>query len=322
MKKIYSFFLLCALSISAYSQDSPDVNHDGKVNSANVVSVYNAIINGWTVPSDNEFTVNGVSFKMIKVEGGTFDMGATPEQDNPYDAEKPVHKVTLSDYLIGETEVTQALWEAVMGKTIHQIAQEILSDYLIEETEVTQALWEAVMVKTIHQIAQEIKYPTFGVGQNYPMYYITWYDCQDFITRLNQMTNRNFRLPTEAEWEYAARGGNHSRGTQYSGAYSLENCGWYKSNSDSSTHPVATKQANELGIYDMSGNLSEMCQDWYGDYNSMNQTNSSGHKTGTKRVSRGGSWDSDAKYCRYTYRTSCEPDWRSSYLGFRLALSE
>ena len=281
MKKIYLFFLLCALSISTYSQDSPDVNHDGKVNSADVVSVYNAIINGWTAPSNNEFTVNGVSFKMIKVEGGTFNMGATSEQQNfDYD-EKPVHSVILSNYMIGETEVTQELWQAVMGNN-----------------------------------------PSYFKGANMPVEKVSWDDCQTFITKLNQLTGKKFRLPTEAEWEYAARGGNKSKGYQYSGSNNIGDVAWYWDNSNKTTHPVKTKQPNELGIYDMSGNVSEWCQDWYGGYSSSSQTNPKGPDSGDDRVNRGGGWDYSARGCRSASRFYYSPDYRDNDFGLRLALSE
>ena len=281
MKKIYSFFLLCALSICAYSQNSPDVNGDGKVNSADVVSVYNAIINGWTAPSNNEFTVNGVSFKMIKVEGGTFDMGATPEQqDYDYD-EKPVHSVILSNYMIGETEVTQELWQAVMGNN-----------------------------------------PSDSKGTNKPVECVSWNDCQTFISKLNHLTGKKFRLPTEAEWEYAARGGKQSKGYQYSGSNNLDNVAWYWDNSNRTTQIVKTKQPNEFGIYDMSGNVYEWCQDWYGSYNSSTQTNPTGPNSGSSRVIRGGSWSNGAGSCRSTNRNDFSPDYRGINLGVRLALSE
>lgn len=226
---------------------------------------------------DEIITVNGVSFKMIAVEGGTFQMGATSELQDAWDDEKPVHSVTLSSYHIGETEVTQALWQAVMGGN-----------------------------------------PSYFKGDNLPVEQVSWDDCQAFISRLNKLTGRNFRLPTEAEWEFAARGGNKSRGTEYSGSSNIDDCAWYDDNSGNKTHPVATKQPNELGIYDMSGNVWEWCSDWYGKYSSDAQTNPTGPASGSCRVIRGGSWGSSATYCRVTFRNCYAPGFRNGNLGLRL----
>ena len=249
---------------------------------------------GETVATDYETVeVNGVSFNMVHVQGGTFTMGATPEQDSDADDhEKPTHEVTLSDYYIGETEVTQELWQAVMGKSVTQIASE--ND------------WD-----------------TFGVGANYPMYYVSWDDCQEFITELNSLTGKTFRLPTEAEWEYAARGGNWTTSCKYSGSNSKGDVAWYDGNSGiffcgHKTHPVKTKKPNELGIYDMSGNVCEWCQDRYGDYGSGSQTNPKGPQSGDLRVSRGGAWSSFATCCRVSYRG---PGFHGDYYnGLRLVL--
>ena len=225
-------------------------------------------------------TVNGVSFNMVRVEGGTFKMGATREQGlDAYDWENPVHKVTLSTYSIGETEVTQALWQAVMGKN-----------------------------------------PSRYKGSNRPVGQVSWNDCQEFIERLNTLTGRRFRLPTEAEWEYAARGGKKSRGYKYSGSNKIADVAWYYSNSRSPTHEVKTKQSNELGLYDMSGNVNEWCQDWYGSYSSGSQTNPTGLSTGFQRVFRGGDWNSYARDCRSSYRFCNTPSHRSDAIGLRLCL--
>ncbi|MBQ8759966.1 MAG: formylglycine-generating enzyme family protein [Bacteroidales bacterium] len=219
---------------------------------------------------------------MIAVEGGTFQMGATSEQGgDAYSNESPVHNVTLSDYYIGETEVTQELWQAVMGSNPSHFS---------------------------------------GYPQR-PVEYVSWNDCQEFITKLNELTGRNFRLPTEAEWEYAARGGNKSQGYKYSGSNTLGNVAWYDDNS-SSTHNVKTKSPNELGIYDMSGNVYEWCQDWYGSYSSSSQTDPTGPSSGSLRVLRGGSWNHYARYCRVSYRDRNNPDYGYDGYGFRLALQE
>ncbi len=233
-----------------------------------------------TLLFNKTFTVKGVTFTMVAVEGGTFMMGATSEQESDASSiEKPVHQVTLSSYYIGQTEVTQALWEAVMGKN-----------------------------------------PSKFKGDNKPVEEVSWDDCQDFVIKLNQLTGKRFRLPTEAEWEYACRGGKKSRGYKYSGSNTIRNVAWYDGNSSSKTHPVATKSPNELGIYDMSGNVLEWCQDWYGYYSSAAQTSPTGASSGSDRVSRGGCWYNSAWDCRSSNRHSYVPDY--SLLGLRLALSE
>ena len=245
------------------------------------------------------FTVNGVSFNMIYVQGGTFQMGSD-DSEAWYD-ENPIHSVTLSDYYIGETEVTQELWEAVMGTAIEQQRKKA-EEYWGYECDL------------------------YGVGSTYPMYYISWEECQEFIKKLNRITGKNFRLPTEAQWEYAARGGNKSRGYKYAGSDTIGEVAWYYDNAcdgvgssspDFGTHRVGTKSANELGLYDMSGNVLEWCSDWYGDYSSSLQTNPTGPTTGSYRVLRGGCWYNFAQFCRVAFRNNSYPGYRSG--GFRLA---
>ena len=169
----------------------------------------------------------------------------------------------------------------------------------------------------------------YGQGSTYPMYYISWNDCQEFIKKLNQLTGINFRLPTEAEWEYAARGGNKSRGYKYSGSNTIGEVAWYRDNAydgvgknspDYGTHPVGTKSPNELGLYDMSGNVWEWCSDWYGEYSSSSQTNPTGPTSGFYRVLRGCSWNNSARNCRVSTRTNDYPGIGDSNSGFRLAL--
>ncbi len=236
------------------------------------------------------FTVNGVSFAMIGVLGGTFTMGATPEQKDPDSDEKPVHQVTLNDYYIGETQVTQELWKAVMGSN-----------------------------------------PSYFKGDNLPVETVSWNDCQEFIKKLNALTGLRFRLPSEAEWEFSARGGTKSRGYQYSGSDNIDEVAWYWENSGEfkwlgfkdtrSTHPVAKKKPNELGIYDMSGNVWEWCQDRYGKYSTEAQTNPIGPASGHSRVNRGGGWYGNAERCRTASRAGDEPSSRYCNLGLRLVLS-
>ena len=227
--------------------------------------------------NSGRFTVNGVSFEMVRVEGGTFHMGATSEQEGEaYSDEKPVHSVTLSSYYIGKTEVTQALWQAVMGSN-----------------------------------------PSNFKGADLPVECVSWNDCQEFIQKLNRLTGRNFRLPTEAEWEFACRGGNNSRGYKYSGSNNLGSVAWY---SCGKTRPVGTKAPNELGIYDMTGNVWEWCSDWYANYTSYSQTNPTGPQSGSDRVYRGGSMGNGVRYCRSSCRIDGFPAWRNNDLGLRLAL--
>ena len=242
-------------------------------------------------PQTETFTVNGVSFTMVAVEGGTFMMGATAEQGgDAWDVEKPAHQVTLSSYWIGQTEVTQALWQAVMGSNP--------SDTYID--------------------------------LNYPVINVSWYDCQEFIKKLNQMTGKYFRLPTEAEWEFAARGGNKSQGCKYAGSNTVDDVAWYlvnaykigKNSPDFGIHAVMTKAPNELGLYDMSGNVWEWCQDRYGDdYSSDDQRNPTGPASGTDRVIRGGAWGTHERCCRVSFRFNYNPNDASSRgTGLRLAL--
>ena len=225
---------------------------------------------------------NGITIDMVKVEAGTFMMGATSEMQDPFDDEKPVHQVTLTnDYYMGKYEVTQALWQAVMGSN-----------------------------------------PSKFKGDDFPVEQVSWNDCQEFISKLNYLTGKKFRLPTEAEWEYAARGGKKSRGYQYSGSSNISDVAWYTDNNGSNTRPVGTKQSNELGLYDMTGNVWEWCQDWYGSYVNSSQTNPTGAVSGSYHVRRGGSWNYVARNCRLSQRHNGIPDFRIYYLGLRLVLSE
>ncbi len=223
--------------------------------------------------SSQAFTANGISFKMIRVEGGTFMMGATPEQgSDALDDEKLTHRVTLSSYYIGETEVTQALWEAVMGSN-----------------------------------------PSNFKGDNRPVEQVSWDDCQTFIHKLNSLTGRSFRLPTEAEWEYAAWGGNKSQGYKYSGSNTLGNVAWYSRNSGDETHPVKGKLPDELGIYDMSGNVWEWTSNcWRVNYSAPEECD--------KLVIRGGCWYNNYGENRVSCRGWGSAGWHNDGVGFRLAL--
>lgn len=238
--------------------------------------------------SKKTFIVNGVSFTMTFVEGGSFKMGS--QKDNPkgrnYDSEAdndetPVHIVNVSSFYLGETEVTQALWKVVMGSN-----------------------------------------PSIFKGDNLPVENVSWNDCQMFIRKLNQLTGKNFRLPMEAEWEFAAKGGCKSHDYKYAGSNNIVDVAWYADNSDKKTHPVKSKTPNELGLFDMSGNVWEWCQDWYGSYNFGSQTNPTGPSTGLNRVLRGGSLYLNAGICRVSTRYSKDPNHKSNRYGFRLCLPQ
>ena len=290
-KKIVTCLVVLTLMLASFTvgvqYPRGDVDLNGKVNIADVTTLIDYLLSGtWgnesdfpVEPQDEIFTVNGVSFMMIAVEGGTFTMGSNSSN---YSMDKPPHGITVSSFSIGQTEVTQDLWQAVMGSN-----------------------------------------PSTVTGNlQLPVETVTWNDCQDFINKLNELTGRTFRLPTEAEWEFAARGGNNGKGYTYSGHSSLDVVGWYKSNSSSTTHPVATKLRNELGLYDMSGNVAEWCQDWFDEhyYNSSPVVNPTGPSSGTLRVNRGGGYTYDANRCCVYNRSFHEPANAVKSLGLRLAL--
>jgi formylglycine-generating enzyme required for sulfatase activity len=235
-----------------------------------------------TATKSNGDTWNPDGIEMVYVKGGSFTMGCTSEQGSDcFDNEKPAHQVTVSDFYIGRYEVTQGQWKAIMGSNPSH----------------------------------------FSKGDNYPVEQVSWEQVQEFISKLNAKTGANYRLPTEAEWEYAARGGNRRQRYKYSGSNNLADIAWYTENSGSNTHPVGSKSPNELGIYDMSGNVREWCNDWKGTYTSSSQQNPKGASSGSDRVIRGGSWGSNAKYARVSYRGIWQPDDRNGVIGFRLARS-
>ena len=216
---------------------------------------------------------------MVFIPGGTFTMGCTSEQGSDcFDEEKPAHQVTVQDFYIGKYEVTQKEWQKVMGGN-----------------------------------------PSYFKNcEDCPVESVSWNDVQEFLAKLNAKTGKTYRLPTEAEWEYAARGGSQRRGYKYAGSNSLDEVAWCYGNSGNKTHPVGQKKANELGLYDISGNVWEWCADWYYEYPSTAQTNPKGPSTGTDRVRRGGSWIFHAVLCRSAYRSSYIPDDSNGDVGFRL----
>jgi len=227
-----------------------------------------------------------LDIEMVFVEGGAFQMGnkggIIKVGNSLFDIidEKPIHTVVISSFSIGKFEVTQAQWREVMGSNPSK----------------------------------------FSGCDNCPVETVSWNDVHQYIQKLNDQTGKNYRLPTEAEWEYAAKGGKDSRGYTYSGSNNVETVAWYYANSGSNTHSVGTKQANELGIYDMSGNVLEWCSDWYGVYGGSFQTNPAGASLGEYRVLRGGTWCYDAQVCRAECRSWSEPEYRGVFNGFRLVL--
>ena len=237
-------------------------------------------------PSPNAIIGNLIN-NMVYVEGGLFTMGSATNKgfwekmaDEADSDERPAHQVTLSSFSIGRYEVTQEEWEAVMGENPSK----------------------------------------FKGKKKCPVENVSWDDCQVFIKKLNMMTGKNFRLPTEAEWEFAARGGINSKGYKYAGGDDIDVIAWYAGNSGDTTHPVGLKSPNELGLYDMSGNVYEWCEDWYGPYSSSAQKDPKGPSSGSNRVFRGGSLCHYARYCRVAFRFSHTPGYRNNGLGFRLAL--
>lgn len=224
---------------------------------------------------DLPYVIQNLINNMVRVEGGTFIMGAQGEQYG----DRPAHQVTLSSFSIGKYEVTQEEWEIVMGNN-----------------------------------------PASCKGSKRPVERVSWNDCQEFIRKLNIMTGKHFRLPTEAEWEFAARGGNLSNGYKYAGGNNDGKVAWNKWNSGHSTHDVGQKIPNELGLYDMSGNVEEWCLDWKGDYSSNSLTNPTGPSSGTYHVSRGGSWCNSTNWNLVVVRGLGKPDKREDGCGFRLAL--
>ena len=238
-------------------------------------------------------TAAGLNMKMVWVEGGEFLMGGTSEQGlEAENDEQVIRRVKLSSYYIGECEITQSQWEKVMGTSVQQ-------------------QWSKASCDTGLQ----------GTGPDYPMYYVSWEEAQAFCQELSRMTGRTYCLPTEAQWEYAARGGKNNDGTKYSGSWSIDAVAWYGGNSGSGTHPVKNKRANSLGLYDMSGNVWEWCADWYGSSYNVNDTNNpTGPSSGSSRVFRGGSWVYSARYCRVSLRRHFSPGGRYYDGGFRVVV--
>ena len=282
---------------SALNLEAADFDVDGSVNIADAVALIDFLLTGEMPdvyePVIETFTVGTATFDMLLVEGGTFMMGGRVDMD-PYVKpwELPVHQVTLSDYYICTTEVTQALWRAVMGTS-------------------QNPSW----FTSANGYTNDFKRPVESV---------TFANCQSFITKLNQKTGMTFRLPTEAEWEFAARGGKWSRGYMYIGGDDVYEVAWQSDNSNGTVYPVGTKAPNELGLYDMGGNVEEWCSDWYGLYSESPQVNPTGVSSSStnSRVMRGGSWDQSYRMCRPTQRHDANVAFKSAHSGMRLAMSK
>ena len=243
--------------------------------------------------SDYTETAFDMDLSMVYVEGDLFVMGAAEDDTTAEYDEYPAHKVTLSSYHMSKYEITQAQWKAVMGTTVEQQREKAGEESL------------------------------YGEGDNYPMYYVSWTEAKEFCDKLSAKTGKNYTLPTEAQWEFAARGGKKSKGFKYSGSNVIGDVAWYgryesEGTSEGKTSLVGTKAPNELGIYDMSGNVWEWCADWYANYSADPATDPIGPSAGATHVSRGGSWLDDDPTCRVSYRNFDDPGYRYSSMGFRV----
>ena len=228
-------------------------------------------------------TSGGINLDMVAVKGGAFQMGSSNSDED----ERPIHRITVSDFYIGKFEVTQAQWQAIMGNNL--------------------------------------SCKNRGSCPDCPIECISWIDVQEYIIKLNKKTGKTYRLPTEAEWEYAAGGGNADRNkwAGFDNIESIDSFAWYYLNSNSTSHSIGQKQPNQLGLYDLSGNIYEWCSDWYSDsyYNNSPDTNPGGASFGSKRVIRGGSWGRSSSRCRVANRDFYSPANSYDLIGFRLALS-
>jgi formylglycine-generating enzyme required for sulfatase activity len=232
---------------------------------------------------------NALGMEFVRMLPGSFLMGCPAVEPDRYEDETQHHVTLTRDYYLQTTPVTQQQWQAVMGTTVAQ--QRDLADP--EES-------------------------LYGEGPQYPMYFVSWADCQQFIQRLNARGDGLYRLPTEAEWEYACRAGTTTRWSCGDDPQQLEQVAWYFDNANWQTHPVKRKNPNPYGLYDMHGNVWEWCQDWYGDYPTAPTVDPQGPESGSDRALRGGSWDSPARACRAARRAYRRPEYRLNCIGLRL----
>ena len=281
--------ILAALLLLAAGCDKDPLYKDGDYLYENKDLTYLENFDGILIHWDEQVTaeqqeaIREIAASLVRVEGGTFQMGSDGELAN--DDEQPVHAVTLSSYRIAKFTITQKQWRAIMGQ-----------DWTWNEN--------------------------YGTGDNYPATNLNANEMKQFLRKVNQLSELDLRLPTEAEWEYAARGGKSSHGTLYSGSNDADAVAWHQGNAGNRLHPVGSLQPNELGLYDMSGNVWEWCSDWYGNYTEDAQTNPQGPTSGERKVVRGGSFSYEAAFSRVTQRNSVRPDTRSFALGFRVAMDE
>lgn len=282
--------------------------------------------NAFMADENQTFTINDISYEMIAVKGGTFMMGA--QRTNPnginydtlaQDNEAPVHEVTLSDYYIGKHCVTVEEFSEFIKETGYRTTADKKGGLILinrQRSERVQGLnWQ-------HGVDGKLR----GEEENnHPVIFVSWDDAMTYCKWLKKKTGLNFCLPTEAQWEFAAKGGNLSKGYKYSGSDSLDDVAWYRYNSDGKTHPVCMKTPNELGIYDMSGNIDEWCYDWIDMYLPIAQKDPVKAKRTSNsynRVRRGGYYDSEEYGCRTTTRMNNGPENGYNWVGFRVAISK
>jgi len=283
-------------------------------NTVNSIQNYEYKVRAYFQSHQSDYSnINIYNYYFVYVQGSTFQMGSTSGDSD----EQPVHSVTLSSFYIGKYEVTQGEWQAVIGSNPAS-GYGVGANYPVYDVN-----WYGVLVYCNKRSIQEGLTPCYAKGgdtnpNNWGT--IPTSSNSEWSAITCNWSANGYRLPSEAEWEFAARGGNQSQGYTYSGSNAIDNVAWNYSNSDNSTHTVGTKAPNELGIYDMSGNVWEWCWDWYGSYTSSAQTNPHGAMYGSRRVGRGGSWHYGDSYCRVAYRVSYGyPDISGSLIGFRLS---
>jgi formylglycine-generating enzyme required for sulfatase activity len=263
------------------------------------------------IPKTAKIKTHGILLpEMVFVEGGTFMMGATPEQgDDAEDHEKPAHQVTLDNFEIGKYAITNEQFCI------------FLNAYKSDKVKDGQYKGETIITEHELGVRKNSKQwqPREGFEQH-PVIYVSWYGAYAYSEWLSTQTGEKFRLPTEAEWEYAARGGRKSRGYKFAGSNDVNDVAWYENNSRAHTHPVGQKESNELNLYDMSGNIWEWCNDWYDSegYQYIHSTNPNKSINGVNRVCRGGSWYSNPHGTRVSDRYNCQPDLSFTFFGFRI----
>ena len=247
---------------------------------------FDGILINWNeekVTDEQKEVIREIASNMVRVEGGTFPMGSDDELAAADEA--PIHSVTLSSFRMNKFTVTRKQWRVLMG---------------------TDPGWNS----------------NYGIGDDLPATHLSYVDCLAFLNKLNSLTDLTFRLPTEAQWEYAARGGKQSHSMRYSGSDNPNEVAWHQDNAGNVLHKPGILHPNELGLYDMSGNIWEWCSDWYAEYSVSAQTDPIGPTIGSRRVVRGGSFSYEASYSRVTQRNNLSPDYHSFVTGFRLAMDE